>query len=139
MNDAGGVGRGDRVGGLGQVLERALQIGAARVDHLPQGFSLDDLHCDEMDRRPAAVRDGLRDLVNGEQVGMVQRRSGARFLDEAGETVGVAGHRFRQHLDGDGSPKFRIVGAIDLAHPAATEQRADPVAAERPAGKIAWR
>ena len=67
----------------------------------------------------------LADIVNGKNVGMIQRRDRARFLLEATEPVGVAGKRLRQHLERDLAAKARIASAIHLSHTARAERRDD--------------
>ena len=77
---------------------------------------------------------GVADLVDRDQVRMVQARGGAGLVGESREPLGVAGERFGQHLQRDGAVELDVLGAIDLAHAAASEQRPDPIPAERCAG-----
>ena len=48
-----------------------------------------------------AVGRGLADLVDGDEMRMVERRGGARLLDEARQPIRVADERFGQDLEGD--------------------------------------
>jgi len=75
------------------------------------------------------------DVVYGDDVGMVERGGGPRFLRETAQTVEVVRDPRRQHLDRHFALEPRIPRAIHLAHPAApdegedlvwTEVRADP-------------
>ena len=67
-------------------------------------------------------------------VRVIQRSQQVRFARESRAAFVIAGHGLRQHLDGDLAAKFRIAGAIDLAHPPGAEERDDLVGAERRAG-----
>ena len=87
-------------------------------------LALDQLHREEVD----AV--GLLDGVHRHDVRVVEGRDRARFLLEACEAVGVAGHRRGQHLKGHLTPEPRVGGAIDLAHPAGANGGGDLVVSE---------
>ena len=52
----------------------------------------------------------------------------AHLAVEALEALGVALERARQELEGDRLLELQVVGAVDLAHPAAAEQADDAVA-----------
>ena len=64
--------------------------------------AIDELHRDE---RRAVV---LVDLVDGDDVRVVERRGGARFLDEAARPSGSAGRLGRQDLDRDRAAEPRV-------------------------------
>ncbi len=72
----------------------------------------------------------LADVVDGQNIGMVQRGGGARFLLEASEALGIGGHRGRKDLDRYVAPEPRIARAIDLAHPARAKWRQNFIGAE---------
>jgi hypothetical protein len=72
----------------------------------------------------------LTDVVDGEDVGMVQRRGGAGFLLEAAQALGVPGEGCRQNLYGDVAPETRIARAIDLAHAPGAKSAQDFIRAE---------
>ena len=108
-----------------------------RVDHLirrplqPGGerLPLDQLHDEETrygraDRRRAvaARRQRLPDLEDLRDVGVVQRRQGARLALEADDAFGAL-EPLRQHLDRDVAAEARIVRPPHLAHPAAPQRR----------------
>ena len=73
---------------------------------------------------------GGADVVDRDDVGIVERRGGARLLLEAVQPVGVGGEVGRQHLDGDVAVEAVVAGAIDLAHPAGAQQADDLVRSE---------
>ena len=129
MDDARRVRGGQRIGRLREVVERPLQIAATRIDHLTQRFTPDQLHRDEVDHLPGTGVP-LADFIDRQQVRMVQGRGRARLLNESRQAAGVPGERLRQDLNRDRAVKLGIVGAIDLAHAAAAQQRTDPVTAK---------
>jgi len=66
------------------------------------------------------------DVVDGDDVAVVQRGGGSRFLGEAAPAVGA----FRtgmQHLDRDFAPQPRIIGFVDDTHAAAPQLAPDDV------------
>jgi hypothetical protein len=66
---------------------------------------------------------------------MVERAGGTRLLLESAQTLFVYRESMRQHLDGDLTPKARVAGAIDLAHPAGTERCQDLIWAKTGSGR----
>ena len=81
------------------------------------------------------LRDDVRralvaaDVVDGEDVGVIERAGGARLLLEAAQAVGVGRERRGQHLDGDVAAEARVARAIDLAHAAGADRSDDLVRA----------
>ena len=61
---------------------------------------------------------------------MLERRRQPRLAQEALAEAHVLGEVRREQLQRDVAVEREIVGAIDDAHPAAAEQRLDPVAGE---------
>jgi hypothetical protein len=70
------------------------------------------------------------DVVDRENVRMVERRRGARFLLEARQALDIGRIVVRQHFDGHVAPEPRIAGAIDLAHPTGADRTHDLIRAE---------
>src|ERR1700693_4280835 len=62
-------------------------------------------------------------VVDGEDVGMIQRGDGARFLFEAPEAVGIFRKRFWQNFDGDIAAETRVLRAEYFAHSASANRR----------------
>ena len=54
---------------------------------------------------------------------------GPHFVVELREARRLVPQVVRQQLEGDGLTESQIVGAVDFAHPSATEQPDDPIAA----------
>ena len=67
------------------------------------------------------------DVVDGEQIWMVERGGGARLLLESPHAIGIADNVRQQDFESDLAAQPRVVGAIDLAHPARAERRLDLV------------
>src|ERR1700676_871228 len=65
------------------------------------------------------------DVVEGANVGMVQRRDSAGFTVEALLCFGIVGQMCRENFYGDSAIESCIAGAIDLAHAACAKLRLD--------------
>ena len=74
-------------------------------------------------------------IVDGDDIGMIQRGDGARFEFEALAAHGIVGHVGRQDLQRDVASEARIAGAIHFTHAARAEGRDDFVGAEVVAGR----
>ena len=70
------------------------------------------------------------DVVDGEDVRVIERGGGARFLLETMQPPRIGGGVGREHLDRDVAPEPRVAATIDLAHSSGTEQRKDFVRTE---------
>ncbi len=104
---------------------RASELTSTRpADHRGQRLPLHELHGEE------AALEQVADLVDRDDVRVVERRRGARFLLEAPDRVGVAGERGPQQLHRDLAAKPGVVRQVDLAHPAAADQRQHLVGAD---------
>ena len=75
-------------------------------------FAIHELHGDEMD----AVR--LANLVDVSDVRVVDGRGGFRFAHETRTAFLVLGELRRKDLESDLAAELRILGQIDIAHPA---------------------
>jgi hypothetical protein len=62
------------------------------------------------------------DVVNGDDVGVIERAGRAGFALETGDAVRVARHGGGQHLDRHVALEADVPGAPDFAHAAAAEQ-----------------
>jgi hypothetical protein len=72
----------------------------------------------------------LADLVDGDDVGVIQRGGGAALAEEPFDH-GRVGRRFRRHdFDRDAPVELRIHGRIHFAHPAVSKHGLDAVATE---------
>ena len=71
------------------------------------------------------------DLVDGDDVGMTQRRGGLSLMDQAASAFRVRGKLSRQDFDRGKPSQTRIAGPVHHAHAAFTQRRQDLVVAER--------
>ena len=126
MDDTRGVGRAERVDDLNQILERPLEIESPGLDGLSERLSGYELHRDVQHRRPerhaVSLRRAFTDVVDRNEMGMVQRRRGSRFLHETVEPVRVPGHVLAEDLQSQVAAKYRITSQVDFAHPTTGEQ-----------------
>lgn len=74
------------------------------------------------------------DVVNREDVGVVERRDGPRFLLEAPKPNSVDSEPGRQHLERHLAPQSRVARAVDYSHSAFAERSGDFVRSEAGAG-----
>ena len=124
MDDAGFVRGVERIGNLARVAKRLVDANGPTRDPIGERLAVDEL---ENQRRRAGV---IVDAVNRRDIGMIERREHARLTLEAHQAVGVGGDRRRDDLDRDVAAQPRVARAIDLAHPAGTDQRDDVMAAD---------
>ena len=82
-----------------------------RLNHaLSQGFALDEFRGDEL------MRIYLADLVNGQDVGMVQRGSGASFLLKSPHALSIASEESRQHFQRHLTKQMLVFSQVNLSH-----------------------
>ena len=115
VDDARAMGLGEALGDLRGQVDGPLRLDPAAADHVVQGEALDQLHHD------VRLAERLADLVDGDDIGMVQRRGGAGLLRKPRQPIGVGGVLRRQELDGDVALQIEIARAKDLAHPSGTD------------------
>src|SRR5579872_6551040 len=78
-------------------------------------YSFEKFHHDE---RLAFM---LPDLMNGADVGMIERGGGARLAPESFERLWVSGYALRQKLQRNKTAELDIFGFINHAHTAAAK------------------
>ena len=105
----------ERVGHFDADSENRLQGQGHAADAALEADALQQFHCDE----GMPVR--FVDVVNGANVGMVERGRGLRLAPETLEHGRVASESLGQELEGDKAAKFGILGAEDHAHAAAAK------------------
>ena len=82
----------------------------------------------------------LAPVVDGDEVGVVQRRRGLGLGLEATQEHGVVGQRRVQHLDRHAAAELHVVGHVDLGGRAGTDQGREPVPiGEHPTDQLAHR
>ena len=115
VHNPGGVGRVQPVRDLNTQIEDFLDLQAAVLDVVLQGLPREQLHGDEMQ---AGV---LADLVDGADVGMIERGGRARLALKTLDCQGIAGECRRQKLERDLAAQPRVVCLVDHPHAAATQ------------------
>src|SRR5688572_24329688 len=125
MNDASPV-RGVQPTGEcdGHVDERSVLEWSA-VETISQRLALQQLHDDE----PRTIRT-LADVVNGADVGMVERRNRPRLAFETLKRLAVGSERLGEHFERHNPVQPHVVGTINLAHAAAADRGDDLVRTE---------
>jgi len=112
----------------GLVLREASDAAQERSEVL----AIDILHADE----GHPVR--LADVEDAADVGMRDLARDAHLAMETRECDAIQHELFRQEFQGDVLVEFQVFGAIDLAHPAASDERDDAISVgEERAGKDA--
>ena len=127
VHDSLGVRRGQSIGDL-HGNRQQLGNGQRSAGHrLPQGLAFDQLHHD------VGHASRIAHVVDGDDVGMVERGRRPSFLNEAIRGAG------RQYFDGDGPRQPRIARAVHLPHSSGAQRsfdlvRTQPGAARERAG-----
>ena len=121
----------ERVGDLPRDGQRLGQRHRPARDVDGEVFPLDKLHHD----RDLTV--DLFEPVDVRDVRMVERRQRLRFAGEPRDTIGIAGQRVGQHLDGHLAIEPGVARAVHLAHAAGAKGRDDFVGAEARAARDA--
>ena len=70
-------------------------------------------------------------LINGADVGMVQRRGGLCFPLKTAERLGIFGDLIRQELQGREAVQANVLGLIHHAHATAAQLAQDAVVGDR--------
>jgi hypothetical protein len=110
VNDAFFVGGGEAFGDLESVLDQF----AARKSSGDQNFAKRLAFEKLRDKKADAVL--LTDIVNGEDVGMIQRAQDFRLMLETMKAIGFRGESCRQNFQSDRAFETRVTGAVHLTH-----------------------
>ena len=128
VHDAGAMRLGEAFGHLRGQVDRLLRIHPAAAEHVVQREAFDQLHHD------VRLAERLADFVDRDDVGMVQRGCGARFLREAGQPIEVGGVLGGKELDGDIALQVEVPRPEDLAHPPCPDAGQEFIVPETRAG-----
>src|SRR5579863_8208046 len=115
MNDAFGVCGVEGVGNVDADLKKAINFERRAGDDVLERGAFHELHDDE----GAAVE--FLNVVNGADVGMVQRRGGARFALKTFESLRIGCDVLGKKFESDEAAEFGVFGFVDDAHSAAAE------------------
>ena len=115
MDDSLGVGRIERICNLDGQRQQNFQIERPPRNVVLQSHAIQEFHGDE--RLPVL----LPDVVNGADIGVIQRRSSLRLTLEPAKRLRIARHFVRQKLQGDETMQPSVFGFINYAHSTAAE------------------
>ncbi len=121
MDDSLGVGRIERICNLDGQWQQNFQFERPSRNAVLQSHAIQEFHGDE--RLPVL----LADVVNGADVGVIQRRSSLRLTLKPAKRLRIARHFVRQKLQGDETMQPSVFGLIDNTHSAATELLDDAI------------
>ena len=115
VDDALRMGGIESVGDFDGIGEELIEFEGAAGDDVLERGAIEKFHGDE------GFAGVFADVVDGADVGMVQRGGGAGFAFEAFQRLGVVGDVFREEFEGDEAAQAGIFGFVDYAHATAAE------------------
>jgi len=115
VDDPLGVGCIEGIGDFDGERERGIEVHRPALDRVLEGHAVQKLHYD------VGLSVLLANVVNGADVGMIQRRGGLRFAPETAQGLRVFGYFVRQKLERNKAIQSRVLGLVHNAHAAATE------------------
>ena len=121
MNDALAVRRVEGIGDFDPDGEELIQFHRTAVDQVLERLAAEAFHHDE------GMAFMLADLVNGADVGMIQRGGGAGLAAKTLEGLRVLGRIFGQKLQGNEAAELSVLGLVDDSHAPAAKQVENPV------------
>ena len=121
MHDSLRVRRVEAVGDLNADLQELRNFDGLSVDAVFERLALEQLHGDERTAFEFA------DIVNGADVGMIERGRGARFAAETLDGLSVLGDVVGKEFQRDTAAEARVLGFVDHAHSAAAQFFQDAV------------
>jgi len=113
MNNPFGVRGIQCVGDLDSQVEQRFQFHGLGTDTMFQGYAIEKFHGDE----DLAVL--VADVVDGADVGMVERGRGLRFALKTSQHLGIASDLVGEEFQGDEAVKASVLGFVDDSHAAA--------------------
>src|SRR5262249_28071142 len=125
MNNALAVSGIQRIGNLDGQRQQAIHLKWLPADLALQRFALQELHRDEM----AAL--GLADLIDGADIGVIERGCGARLALETLQCSRVVLHLRRQEFEGYVPSEIQVFRLVHHAHTPAAQLRQDTVMRNR--------
>jgi hypothetical protein len=115
MHDAFAVRGVERVGNFDAEVEQRFEFERASADRMFQSFSVEAFH------GQVGVAGVLADVVNGADVGMVQRGSSFRLAAETFESLRVARQIFREKFQRDETIQAGVLRFVHDAHATAAK------------------
>ena len=124
MQDAFGVRGIERIGDLRADVEHLAQVERFAQQPPIERIAVEQFH------RQIQLPLVFVEAVDGADVGVIERRRGARLAAEALHGFLVRGAAGRQHLEGDLAPEFQVLRAVHHAHPASAQLVEDAIVPE---------
>src|SRR5579862_8555631 len=124
MNDALGMRSVQAVGNVDRENQKFFQFQRLALDLVLQRYAVQELHADE----GFAVL--LADVVDGADIGVVQRGGGLCFALKSAENGWIAGHIVGQKFQGDKTVQARVFRLVHDTHAAAAKLFRDAVVRE---------
>ena len=121
MDDAFGVRGIKSVSDIDANFKQAVNFHGSGGDDVLEGCALHELHHDE----GAAIM--FLNVVDGADIGVIQRRGGPRFTLETLQHLSVFGNIVRQEFQRDEASQAHVFGLVDHAHTAAAEFLDNPI------------
>ena len=115
VNDAFSVRSVERLRDLNTDIQECIRWESAPFDALLEGFTLEQFH---HQKKSSLV---FLNLVNGADVGVIQRGSGTCFAAEALQRLRVLVEFFREKFERHTAAKLEIFGGVEHTHAAAPE------------------
>ena len=100
-----------RISNLNGQAQQDIGLDGFSRDAMLQGHAVQELHDDKGVAIPLAY------VMNGAEVGMIERGRGARFAAKAFQRLTVPGQVIRKKLEGDKAAEVRVLGFVDHAIP----------------------
>ena len=119
---------GQRIGNLFPDVEHLIEIDRTAPDERRHGGALDVLHRDVRNRPPVEFR--FAGLVHDGNVGMIQGRRGARFVEQPSRAF-LARRIRSKHLECDDAAEQQILRSVHVAHASRAERFEDTIVRER--------
>ena len=129
MDDLLGVGGVEAVGDIDGEGKEEFEVHGTPADSVFQGLAVEKFHGDE------GFAIVFADVVNGADVGMIERGRGFGFATEAFEGLGIVGDVVGKEFQGNEAVEARVFGFINYAHSAATEFFENAVVGDGPTEK----
>src|SRR6185503_10398 len=116
MHYAGAMGGGQGFGDLKGDAQRFCETQMPVCDPLPESFAVHEFGSNEVQILNSP------DLVNGKDIGMIERRGGSSLSLKALNLIVVLGEPAGQDLDSDSAVEHQVVREVYLAHSTGAEQ-----------------
>ena len=121
VNDALRVCGIQSIGDVAGQRQQRFGVDGAALDAMLQGLAVEELHGDE------GLAVGLTDIVNGADIGVIERGGGLGLALKPGQSLRVFGDFIGQELQRHKTPQAGILGFVHHAHAAAAQLFEDSI------------